>query len=63
MPPKTVSLVGNCQQTFHSARWAEKVQEKEGSLSHEIPTAAHWVTRDEPDEVNRKLDEFLADMM
>ncbi|CAB1119295.1 unnamed protein product [Ectocarpus sp. CCAP 1310/34] len=48
--------------TFHAARWAEKVQEKEGSSSQGIPQASHWVTRDQPEEVNRRLDEFLADI-
>lgn len=50
------------KQTFHAARWAEKVQEREGSSAQGIPEASHWVTRDQPDQVNRKLDEFLADM-
>ena len=51
------------KQTFHAARWAEKVQAREGSSAEGIPEASHWVTRDQPDQVNRKLDEFLADMM
>lgn len=51
------------KQTFHAARWAEKVQEREGSMAQEVPEASHWVTRDQPDAINRKLDEFLADML
>lgn len=49
-------------QTFHADRWAEQVQEKEGSSAQGVANASHWVTRDQPDEVNRRLDEFLADM-
>eukprot|EP00904_Undaria_pinnatifida_P004311 jgi/Undpi1/13881/HiC_scaffold_9.g03532.m1 len=48
--------------TFHASRWAESVQERDGSSAQGIDQASHWVTRDQPDEVNRRLDEFLADL-
>lgn len=51
-----------CFQTFHASRWADEVHEKEGSAAHGIDQASHWVTRDQPDAVNRRLDEFLADL-
>lgn len=50
-------------QSFHTDRWAEKVREREGSSADAVEGASHWVTRDQPDEVNRKLDAFLADLL
>ena len=47
------------EQPFHASWWAEEVDRKEGSASVPMTKSSHWVTRDEPDEVNRRIDEFL----
>lgn len=47
-------------QPFHADWWAKKVDEKEGSSAVAMTKSRHWVTADQPDEVNRRLDAFLG---
>lgn len=47
------------RETFHTDSWAKEVQDKEGSSSVAMTKSGHWVTRDQPDEVNSRLDAFL----
>lgn len=47
------------RQMFHTDSWAKEVQDKEGSFSVAMTKSGHWVTRDQPDEVNSRIDAFL----
>lgn len=47
-------------QQFHADWWAAKIQRRQGSSSVAMTEAAHWVNTDQPDDVNRRLDEFFA---
>ncbi|CAM9811986.1 unnamed protein product [Ectocarpus sp. 4 AP-2014] len=44
---------------FHADWWAKKVNDKEGSSSVAMARSKHWVTTDQPDDLNRELDAFL----
>eukprot|EP00904_Undaria_pinnatifida_P004312 jgi/Undpi1/13882/HiC_scaffold_9.g03533.m1 len=45
---------------FHADSWAKEVDRKEGSAAFAMTKSAHWMAHDEPDEVNRRIDSFLA---
>ena len=57
--PGTVLVAFFVLQTFHTDSWVEQVQDKEGSSAVAMTESGHWVTTDQPDEVNSRLDAFL----
>lgn len=63
LSPSSVADVSNylnkSMQMFHADWWAKKLDKKEGSGSVPMTGSKHWITRDQPDDLNRRLDAFL----
>lgn len=46
-------------QLFHADWWAKTIDAREGSSSVPMSGSSHWITRDQPEDLNRRIDAFL----